>query len=64
MQGSPSHQPTNGHGYRQWQQNAWSEYATSYAPNFEDGSNGNQSTIITMMENMRIQQQELYEEDR
>lgn len=47
----------------QWQQNYWTHYGTTYGDDSGIGSSGDESTIITMIENMRVQQKERQQEE-
>lgn len=55
------HEDTQGWG--QWQQNSWTQHGTTYGNNSGVGSSGEESSIITLLENMCVEQHERHQED-
>lgn len=49
-------------GWSQWQQNSWTQHGTTY-DNYFSGSTGDESFILTLLKNTRVQQCKRHEEE-
>lgn len=53
----------NSQGWGQWQLNSWIQHGTTYVNPYDIGSYGVDSSILTFLKNMCVEQRECHEED-
>lgn len=50
-------------GWGQWKQNSWIQHGTTYGHYSGVGSSGEESSILTLLENMHVEQRERHEKE-